>query len=67
MILTKNGATAYLFFDASAYEAQQRRARMRMALREAEIEEKYRPEPMSAEESSARMRELFALWGIDYA
>ena len=36
-------------------------------LSEAEIEEKYRPEAISAEESDARMREIFALWGIDYA
>ena len=67
IILTKNGSTAFLFYDAAAYEAERRRDRMRMALREAEIEEHYRPEPMTTEESDARMREIFSLWGLDYA
>lgn len=67
IILTKNGSTAYLFYDAKAYEAEQQRNRMRMALREAEIEERYRPQAMSSEESDAKMREIFELWGISYA
>ena len=67
IILTKNGSTAFLFYDAAAYEAERQRDRMRMAVREAEIEERYRPEPMTSEESDARMREIFALWNIDYA
>ena len=40
---------------------------MRMALREAEIEERHHPEPMTAEESDARMREVFSPWNLDYA
>ncbi|MBQ9002915.1 MAG: type II toxin-antitoxin system Phd/YefM family antitoxin [Eggerthellaceae bacterium] len=67
IILTKNGTAAYVLYDSAAYEAQQKRDRVQMALREAEIEEKYRPETLSAEESDTRMREIFALWGIDYA
>ena len=67
IVLTKNGSAAYLLYDIDAYEAKVAESRMRMALREAEIEERYRPDSMSAEESNARMRELFSLWGIDYA
>lgn len=38
-----------------------------LALREAEIEEQYRPEPVTAAESNEKLREVFALWGIEYA
>ena len=34
---------------------------------EAEIEERYRPEALTAEESDARMAEIFKVWGLDYA
>ena len=37
------------------------------ALREAEIEERYRPDALSAGTPDAKMREIFALWGKDYA
>lgn len=67
VVLTKNGVAAYLLFDRSAYEAQERTRRVQMALREAEIEERYRPETISAEESDARMARIFAEWGLDYA
>ena len=53
--------------DSDAYAAAGRRSRVYLALREAEIEERYRPEAMTADESDAKMREIFALWGIDYA
>ena len=67
IILTKNGAPAYVLEDCEAYNAAARRNRTYLALREAEIEERYRPEPLSAEESSARMAEIFKIWGLDYA
>lgn len=38
-----------------------------LALREAEIEERYRPEALTAEESDARMAEIFKVWGLSYA
>lgn len=67
VVLTKNGAAAYLLFDSKAYEARERERRVQMALREAEIEERYRPESLSAEESNARMKRIFEQWGIEYA
>mgnify|MGYP000003527904 FL=1 len=67
IVLTKNGSASYVLLDHDAYDAMNRDMRTYLALREAEIEEKYRPEAISAEESDARMREIFALWGIDYA
>lgn len=67
VVLTKNGNASYVLFDSDAYEEAERAQRLYLALREAEIEERYRPDTMSAEESDARMHEIFALWGIDYA
>ncbi|WP_172135323.1 type II toxin-antitoxin system Phd/YefM family antitoxin [Adlercreutzia sp. ZJ473] len=67
VVLTKNGAPSYVLMDSAAYEAAERNNRRYLALREAEIEERYRPQSMSKEESDAKMREIFALWGIDYA
>ena len=67
IVLTKNGTASYVLMDSDAYDAAGRRNRVYLALREAEIEERYRPEAMTADESDAKMREIFALWGIDYA
>ena len=67
IVLTKNGTPAYVLMDSAAYESAERAGRARLALREAELEEKYRPQPVSQEESDARMREIFALWGLEYA
>ena len=67
IILTKNGQASYLFIDKNAYEAQQRSNRIRMALREAEIEEKYHPTAMSEEESNQRMADIFSALGVAYA
>ncbi len=66
IVLTKNGVASHVLLDCDAYNAMEQRNRMYLALREAEIEERYRPEAVSAEESNARMKELFALWGISY-
>ena len=60
IFLTKNGAPAVVLLDAKAYEEEQQRARFSMALREAEIEEKYRPEAMSATDVRAHLDEIFA-------
>lgn len=67
IILTKNGQASYLFIDKNAYEAQQRSNRIRMALREAEIEERYRPDTVSEKESNRRMEEIFSALGVAYA
>lgn len=67
IVLTKNGVASYVIMDSAAYEAAERRSRVHLALREAEIEEQYRPEPVTAAESNEKLREVFALWGIEYA
>lgn len=67
VVLTKNGAASYVLMDSFAYDEIERNNRMYLALKEAEVEEKYRPEALTQEESDAKMREIFALWGIDYA
>lgn len=67
IVLTKNGVASYVLMDSPTYESQVRSNRMFLALREAEIEEKYRPDPVSAKESDDRMREIFATWGLEYA
>ena len=66
VVLTKNGTASYVFMDSGAYETAERRNRVYLALREAEIEERYRPEAVPDAESDAKMREIFALWGLDY-
>ena len=67
VVLTKNGSASYVLFDSNAYQEAERNNRLYLALREAEIEERYRPETISEEESNAKMRDIFALWGLDYA
>ena len=67
VVLTKNGAASSVLIDHDAYDEMSQRARTYLALREAEIEERYRPDTLSAEQSDAKMREIFALWGKDYA
>ena len=67
VVLTKNGVASYVIMDSAAYETTGRKNRLYLALREAEIEERYRPETVSAEESNAKMREIFELWGLSYA
>lgn len=66
IVLTKNGVSSYVLMDSDAYESAEQRNRIYLALREAEIEEHYRPETISAEESDEKMRDIFALWGLDY-
>jgi len=66
VVLTKNGTASYVLMDGAAYETAERRNRVYLALREAEIEKRYRPGVVPAAESDAKMREIFALWGLDY-
>lgn len=67
IVLTKNGVASYLFIDSNAFEAMRRRDRFHLALREAEIEEKYHPDAVDAADSDKRMTDLFSLMGIEYA
>lgn len=67
VILTKNGSPAFVLSDAAAYDAERQRMREYLALREAEIEERYRPESISAEEANRRMSKIFEMWGLEYA
>ncbi len=67
VVLTKNGVASYVLMDSNAYDAAAQRNRVYLALKEAEIEEKYHPEPIAGEEVRARMDELFRLIGIEYA
>lgn len=66
IVLTKNGNASYILMDSDAFEASKRQERVRAALREAEIEERYRPEAISEEESDVKMREILGVFGIDY-
>ncbi len=66
IVLTKNGTAAYVLMDSNAYESMVLHNRLVMALREAEIEEKYHPETLSKEESDTRMKEIFEQMGVDY-
>lgn len=67
IIFTKNGVASYVLMDSGAYEAAERRNRFYLALREAEIEERYRPDSVSESESNTKMSEIFSLWGVSYA
>lgn len=67
IVLTKNGTAAYVLMDSDAYNAVEQKNRIYLALREAEIEEKYRPETLSEKDADAKMKEIFSLWGMDYA
>ena len=67
VVLTKNGNASYVLLDSDAYAETERNNRIYLALKEAEIEEKYRPATVSEEESDAKMKEIFAFWGLEYA
>ena len=67
VVLTKNGCASYVLLDHDAFDSINRRTRAYLELREAEIEEQYNPSAISSSESDARMREIFAQWGRDYA
>lgn len=67
VVLTKNGSASYVLMDSDAYDATERQNRVYLALREAEIEERYRPDVVTEGDSKARLKEIFSHWGIDYA
>lgn len=67
IVLTKNGVASFVLMDARTYDESQQQNRYLLALREAELEMKYNPDSLSAEESNAKMSEIFRMWGIDYA
>ena len=67
IVLTKNGTPAFVLMDSETYEARIESTRVRAALVEAEIEEKYRPETVSSRDADDRMRKLFEIWGLTYA
>ena len=67
VVLTKNGNASYVLMDSDDYDAISQSNRVYLALREAEIEEKYHPETISREESKARLKEIFAHMGVEYA
>lgn len=67
IVLTKNGSASYVLLDSDAYEEVERDNRIYLALKEAEIEERYNPDTISEEESNVKMKEIFALWGLEYA
>lgn len=66
IVLTKNGTPAFVLLDSDAYEDQQQANRLYLALREAEIEEQYRPESLPAKNADEDIRKIFATWGIEY-
>lgn len=66
IVLTKNGVASYVLQDSSAYDENARRQRIYLALREAEIEERYRPETASCAEVEQSMREIFESLGVPY-
>ena len=66
IVLTKNGSPAFVLLDSDAYEDQQQANRLYLAIREAEIEEQYRPESIAAKDADDEIRKIFATWGIDY-
>lgn len=67
VVLTKNGSASYVLLDSEAYEEIERSNRVYLALKEAEIEERYNPDSMTADESNKKMQEIFTLLGLEYA
>lgn len=67
VVLTKNGSASYVLMDSDAYDAAAQRNRIYLALKEAEIEEKYHPEAIPGDEVRIRMEKLFATMGVEYA
>lgn len=66
IVLTKNGTAAYVLMDSQTYEEIEQRERIYLALKEAELEEKYRPESISSDESNAELSAIFEAMGVSY-
>ena len=58
VVLTRNGRPSLLVFDCNAYNEQLQRDRHIRKLREAEIEERYRSDTYTLEESRERMHAI---------
>ena len=58
IVLTRNGKPALVMFDSDVYNERIQRERHIAKLREAEIEEKYRSETFSLDESRKRLEEI---------
>ena len=58
IIMTKNGAASLVVIDSKAYDEHLRHERAVRKLREAEIEEKYRPAAIPFDEVKARVEQL---------
>lgn len=67
VVLTKNGVASYVLMDSATYDAAQQRNRVYLALKEAEIEEKYQPEAISGAQVRAKISELASLLGVGHA
>lgn len=67
VVLTKNGVASYVLMDSATYDAAQQRNRVYLALKEAEIEEKYQPEAIPGAQVRAKISELAALLGVHHA
>ena len=61
--MTKNGRAALVVMDCDTYEAQRQHERYVLKLREAEIEAKYRPRAVSANELDKAIEHTLATWG----
>ncbi len=66
VVLTKNGSAAYVLMDSRAYEDMEQRERRYLALKEAELEEKYNPNCISAKESDKQLAAAFKAMGVAY-
>lgn len=58
IVLTRNGKPSLILFDFNAYNNQIKLDRHIQKLREAEIEERYRSDSYSFEQSKARLAEI---------
>ena len=58
IIMTKNGAASLVVIDSAAYDEHLQHERAVRKLREAEIEEKYRPAAVPYDEVKARVDQL---------
>lgn len=66
IVLTKNGSAAYVLMDSQTYQSLEQRERIYLALKEAELEEKYNPESISAKDSNKQIAEVFKAMGVTY-
>ncbi len=66
VVLTKNGSAAYVLMDSQTYEDMEQRERRYLALKEAELEEKYNPSCISAKESDSELAAAFKAMGVTY-